>query len=153
MFRPVVRIGSAISECAVHNTRFPHKRLDQLSDRHTCRNRVRVDNNIRANSVLRKWHILLRDNQTDRAFLTTTRAEFVADRRKTFLANTHFCKTKPGFTFGHKRFIYKAELPLLRHNRCISHLATFVLYTHRTKPDYNFFIIHFGVFADKTVLI
>ena len=153
MFGPVICIGGTVAESAVKNARLPHKRLDELADCHTGRNRMWIDNNIGANPVLREGHILLRNNQPDCPLLTTTRAEFIADGRETFLADTHLPDTEPCLALRHKCFIYETELPLLWHRRHIAHLPALVLDTHRPHPDNHFLIIHLGVFANKTVVI
>ena len=153
VFGPVVRIRGAITKSAVKNTRFSHQGLNELSYRHTCRNCVRVNNNIRANTIFCKWHILLWDNQPDRPLLSASRAEFIANRRVSFLADTHLPDPKPGLAFRHKCFIYKPELPLFRHNGHIAHLPAFILDTHRPDTDDNFLIIHLCVFANEAIVV
>ena len=153
MFGPVVRICGTIAESAMKNTRLPHKRLDELTDCHACRNRVRVNNNVGANSVLRKGHILLRNNQPDRSLLTATRAELIANGRKSFFANPDFPDAEPGLALRHKRLIHEPELSLLWHGRHIAHLPAFVLDADRPHPDDHFLIVHFGVFANEPIVV
>ena len=153
MFGPVVRICGTIAESAVKNARLPHQRLDELANCHTCRNRVGVNNNVGANPVFCEGHILLRNNQANRPFLTATRAEFIANGGKSFFADSHFTDAEPGLALRHKCLIYEPELTLLWHRRHITHLSAVILDTDRPQPDNHFLIIHFGVFADEPIVV
>jgi hypothetical protein len=67
----------------VHSTCLPGHTLNQHSDCHSTRERVRVDNNIRLNPTLTKRHIDGGPFLRTHTLLTVSRGEFVADDRWT----------------------------------------------------------------------
>ena len=153
MFRPIIRIRGAIAKPAVKHARLPHKRLNKLPDCHTRRNRMRIDNNIGSDSILRERHILLGNNQPDCSFLTATRAEFVTNGRESFFADTYFTDTESLLAFCHEGLIYETELPLLWHGRHIAHLTAVIMNTDRPHSNDDLLIIHLCILSNKTIVI
>ena len=135
------------------HTCLPHERLDKLPDCHTRWNRMRVDNNIGPDSVLCEGHIFLRNNQPDCPFLSTTRAEFVANGGESFFADTHLTDTESLLAFRHECLIYESELSLLWHGRHIAHLTAVILNTHRPHSNDDLLVIHLGILSNKAIVI
>ena len=71
---------------------FSHNTFHKLCDSHTRRDSVRIHNNIRHNSILSIWHILVFICHTNSSLLSTTAGTFIANLWLTVLANTHFAK-------------------------------------------------------------
>ena len=68
---------------AVHSTSFAGHALDEHSDRHSAREGMRVDDNIRLDSTFAKRHIDRRPFLRADTFLPVSGGEFVADHRRT----------------------------------------------------------------------
>ncbi len=54
-----------------------------------------IDDQVRDDTLLRKWHIFIRHNQTKDAFLPMPGCEFVPDLRDPLVSDLHLCKTGP----------------------------------------------------------
>ena len=70
--------GRGVPLEAFHATYLAHDRLDELTDRHTFRHRVRVDDDVREQTVFIKGHVFLGKNHSDDAFLRMPALYFVA---------------------------------------------------------------------------
>ena len=66
---------------AVHSTSFASHTLDEHSDRHSTREGVRVNNNIRLNSTFAERHIDRGPFLRADPFLPVSGGEFVTDHR------------------------------------------------------------------------
>ena len=75
--------GCRILRETVHCPGLPCHALHQHSDRHSTRERVRVDNHVRLHSAFRKWHIHRRPLLRTDTLLTVSRRELVAYNRRT----------------------------------------------------------------------
>ena len=111
---PVVHERGAVAESALQHARLAHQRLHQLANRHACGERVRVNDEVRANAVVRERHVLFGYNQPHRPFLPGARAELVANARDALFANAHLGQPLARRFVRDKCAIHDAQLPLLR---------------------------------------
>jgi len=68
---------------AVHSTSFAGHALDEHPDRHSAREGVRINDNIRLDSTLAEWHINRRPFLRADTFLPVSGGEFVTNHRRT----------------------------------------------------------------------
>ena len=85
-------IWRRISESPNMTPSFSHNTFHKLRNSHTRWNGVRIHNNIRHNSILGIWHILVFICHTNSSLLSTTTGTFIANLRLPVLADSHFAE-------------------------------------------------------------
>ena len=103
----------AVAVIPIVQTRLANNALHQLPNCHTRWDRMGIDNNIWTDSVLRKWHILFRNNHSNGSLLPGTRRHFVTNCRNTFFSNLHLCNSGSFFAVGNKCLMNNSELSFL----------------------------------------
>ena len=95
----------AVAECAIVCAQNAQQTLHNLSDRHTRRKCVWINNQIGSDSIGGEWHIIFGNYETECALLSSTRRHLVADSGNPLLAHSHLCNVGPLFTLCHERFV------------------------------------------------
>lgn len=70
-----------VSLCSLERCNFRQQTLDQVTDGHSGRNSVRVDDDVGRDSLGRERHVLLTVRNSDRSLLTVTRGKLVSNLR------------------------------------------------------------------------
>ena len=149
---PVVHERGAVAKSALQHARLAHQRLHQLANRHARGERVRVDNQIRANTVVRERHVGLGYNEPHRALLPGARAELVTNARHALFANAHLGQPLARCLVRDECAVHHPQLPLLRKHAVVLQLrlvrgnAWNPLFSHAT--DDRLLVVHFHIFID-----
>ena len=104
-FGSVVVERSAVAKRPVVQTGLTSDRFNQLPDRHTGRYRVRVHDDVRAQSVLGERHIGLGYNKSHRTLLAVAARHLITQVRNTDLPDPYLGNPEPLFAVRNKRFI------------------------------------------------
>ena len=91
-----------------------------MGNRHTGRNTVRIDDDVRNNARRGLRHILRFQNHADCSLLSVARAELIADGGNPFGADTEFHETESLAVPSAVDFIHKPRLIVSQHTRGIA---------------------------------
>jgi hypothetical protein len=90
VFHRVLRKGSCVSFSAIlHRRHFAQQTLNQLSNGHARRNRVRIDDEIRRNRLHREGHVFLAIRDAHSSLLTVASSKLVSNLRSANSSNAN----------------------------------------------------------------
>mmetsp|Transcript_18796 Transcript_18796/g.29913 ORF Transcript_18796/g.29913 Transcript_18796/m.29913 type:complete len:267 (+) Transcript_18796:525-1325(+) len=128
--RQMILEWSGIAFIASNSTHFRQQTLNQMSDGHSRRNAVRIDNQVRIHAQLIEWHILRSVQHSTRPFLSMSRGKLVANLWHTQRSYAHFAKPTRLFIHRHHHHINNATLTRAQCCRRIA-FALFTILIHQ----------------------
>ena len=151
-FRPLIIECRTIAISAINRACFARHTFDQLTNGHTRRQSVWINNQVWSKSILGKWHIAFFDNQAYCSLLSTATRHFIAQIGHTFFPNANLGNAFAFGTFRHKRLVHDTELALFS---ALGRIKSYLRIGHiiGRQTNQNRLIIDFGVLAHNTILV
>jgi len=99
-----------------------------VTNSHTRRDSVRIDNHVRHYTFSSEWQILLSVSHTTSSLLTVTTSEFVSNLRNSNGSHFNFSKSKVFFVSSYDNLVNDTTLRVLQRYRAVLELSHISLY-------------------------